>query len=126
MSATQAPTAGPTSLDSAKNVTHAQLHDHANHAQAPGSIVGTTAYQQYSTEMHAGMEKMMRDMHADSPSGDPDIDFLVMMIPHHMGAVEMSRLLLRDGRDSLVRDIAEKIIASQLAEIEAAHCPHNQ
>lgn len=60
----------------------------------------------------------MRDMHADPPSGDPDIDFLAMMIPHHWGAVEMARLVLRDGRDPLVREIAEKILAAQLTEME--------
>lgn len=76
------------------------------------------AYAQYSTDMHSGMTKMMRDMHADPPSGDPDIDFLVMMIPHHAGAVEMARLVLRAGRDPLVREIAEKILAAQVSEID--------
>jgi len=67
--------------------------------------------------MHEGMDKMMRDMHADPPSGDPDVDFLVMMIPHHAGAVEMARLVLRHGKDSIVREIAELILAAQVGEI---------
>jgi uncharacterized protein (DUF305 family) len=65
------------------------------------------------------MERMMQDMHADPPSGDPDLDFLAMMIPHHWGAVEMARLVLRDGRDPLVRQLAEGIMASQATEIDA-------
>jgi uncharacterized protein (DUF305 family) len=69
-------------------------------------------------EMHAGMETMMQDMHADPPSGNPDIDFLVMMVPHHWGAVEMARLVLRDGRDPLVREIAQSILAGQQTEMQ--------
>ena len=71
----------------------------------------------FEREMNAGMQKMMHDMHAPGYSGDPDIDFLAMMIPHHEGAVEMARLVLVHGRDPLVRRLAEEIIAGQQAEI---------
>lgn len=77
-----------------------------------------SAYRRFSEDMRDGMAKMMHDMHAATPSGSPDIDFLTMMIPHHEGAVEMARLVLRAGRDPLVRDIAEKIISGQVSEIE--------
>jgi uncharacterized protein (DUF305 family) len=96
-----------------------QAHHHPGTAQAAPIAGKTDAYARFSHEMHLGMERMMRDMHADPPSGDPDRDFLIMMIPHHAGAVEMARLVLRDGRDPLVRDIAEKIIAAQQSEIDA-------
>ena len=76
------------------------------------------AYARYTADMHSGMDRMMRDMHAEPPSGDPDIDFLAMMVPHHGGAVEMARLVLRAGRDPLVREIAEKILAAQMSEME--------
>ena len=76
-------------------------------------------YDVFSHEMHAGMDKMMRDMHAIGHSGNPDIDFLAMMIPHHEGAVDMARLLLIHGRDPLVRQLAEEIIAGQTTEIAA-------
>lgn len=69
--------------------------------------------------MHAGMAQMMRDMHSAEMTGDPDHDFLAMMIPHHAGAVEMARLQLIYGRDPLVRRLAEEIIASQQSEIAA-------
>ena len=75
--------------------------------------------EQFSVAMDAGMSKMMRDMHAPGYTGNPDVDFLAMMIPHHEGAVEMARLLLVHGRDPLTRRIAEDIIASQVVEIEA-------
>lgn len=61
---------------------------------------------------------MWAAMHRDPPTGDPDVDFLAMMIPHHWGAVEMARLVLFAGRDPLVRALAEEMIATQTAEIE--------
>ena len=76
-------------------------------------------YDEFSRGMQLGMEKMMHDMHAGGRSGNPDIDFLAMMIPHHAGAVEMARLVLLEGRDPLVRQLAEEIIASQSTEIAA-------
>jgi uncharacterized protein (DUF305 family) len=62
------------------------------------------------------MDKMHRDMMAPSPSGNADVDFLATMIPHHAGAVEMARLVLIYGKDPLVRQLAEEIIAGQQAE----------
>ena len=76
-------------------------------------------YDEFTHAMHAGMAKMMRDMHAAGPSNNPDVDFLAMMIPHHEGAVEMARLVLLHGRDPLVRRLAEDIIAGQTTEIVA-------
>lgn len=84
-----------------------------------GAIPAAPAgYDGFIKDMHTGMEKMMQDMHADPPSGNPDIDFLVMMVPHHWGAVEMARLVLRDGRDPLVREIAQSILAGQQTEMQ--------
>lgn len=70
-------------------------------------------------EMNAGMERMMRDMHAPGYTDNPDIDFLAMMIPHHEGAVEMARLVLIYGGDPPTRRLAEEIISGQQTEIEA-------
>ena len=69
--------------------------------------------------MAAAMDRMMRGMSAAGASGDPDRDFLAMMIPHHEGAVEMARLELVHGRDPLTRQLAEGIIAGQQVEIDA-------
>jgi uncharacterized protein (DUF305 family) len=90
-------------------------HDTAESQNAPRS----ESSQLFVHQMDAGMKKMMNDMHAAGHSGNPDIDFLAMMIPHHEGAVEMARLLLIHGKDPLTRRLAEEIIASQTAEITA-------
>jgi uncharacterized protein (DUF305 family) len=71
----------------------------------------------FAQAMHAAMTAMDRAMASAPMSGDPDQDFLAMMIPHHQGAVEMARLLLVHGRDPLVRQLADEIIAGQQAEI---------
>lgn len=73
----------------------------------------------FERRMDEDMDRMMRDMHARPYSGDRDVDFLTMMIPHHQGAIAMARLVLLHGDDPLTRSLAEEIIAAQTSEIEA-------
>jgi len=95
-------------------------HPHAPAAAPPGpAAASSTGFRRFVREMDAGMDRMMRDMHAPGYTGNADVDFLAMMIPHHEGAVEMARLVLVHGRDPLTRRLGEEIIASQTAEIAA-------
>ena len=73
----------------------------------------------FQREMDVSMARMMRDMHGPGYVGNADVDFLVMMIPHHAGAVDMARLVLVHGRDPATRQLAEEIIAGQTIEIES-------
>lgn len=98
---------------------------HAEHAHPPAARPASPgakfppSFQRFVREMDAGMARMMEDMHAPGYTGNADVDFLAMMIPHHEGAVEMARLVLVHGNDPLTRQLAEEIIASQTAEIAA-------
>lgn len=83
------------------------------------AVFADAGQDEFAHAMHQGMTRMMADMERAGMSGDPDRDFLAMMIPHHAGAVEMARLELIHGRDPLTRRLAEDIIASQTAEIAA-------
>lgn len=74
---------------------------------------------EFARAIASGMDKMHRDMMAPLPTGNADVDFLATMIPHHAGAVEMARLVLIHGKDPLVRQLAEEIIAGQQAETAA-------
>jgi uncharacterized protein (DUF305 family) len=95
------------------------MTDHSAHHGASGHAAPPVvpARSRFEADMTAGMGRMMDDMHSPGFSGNPDRDFLAMMIPHHEGAVDMARLVLIHGRDPLVRQLAEEIIASQTVEI---------
>jgi hypothetical protein len=84
-----------------------------------GHAVASEVASDFQREMDEGMGAMMRAMHAPGYSGDPDADFLAMMVPHHLGAVDMARLVLQHGRDPVTRQLAEEIIAGQTVEIES-------
>ena len=62
-------------------------------------------------------QKMMTAMQGMQPSGDPDRDFALMMIPHHQGAIDMAKVELEHGMDPGLKAMAEKIIADQEREI---------
>jgi hypothetical protein len=70
----------------------------------------------FIAENAAAMDKMMADMNV-KPTGDADRDFVAMMIPHHQGAIEMARSLLRYGHNEQLRRLAQEIIVTQQQEI---------
>ena len=79
--------------------------DHA-HGAAEGAAA---AYAAANAAMHEAM--------AIEYSGDPDVDFARAMIPHHQGAIDMAEVLLANGKDPTLRQLAEEIISAQEQEI---------
>jgi uncharacterized protein (DUF305 family) len=71
-----------------------------------------------SEEHDQMMKKMMDDMSAVKMSGDFDVDFANMMIPHHQSAVDMAQSYLPKGKDEKIKTMAQNIIDSQKKEIE--------
>lgn len=56
------------------------------------------------------MARMMAAMHA-APSGDVDRDFVMMMVPHHQGAIDMAMALLRHGRNERLKRLALRFVS---------------
>jgi len=93
---------------------------HAHHQGASNTT--SAAFSEEATaflaENDAAMESMMAAMHV-APTGDVDRDFIAMMIPHHQGAIDMARAVLRSSRNTAVRRLAQEIIVTQQDEIRA-------
>lgn len=92
----------------------------AGPAFADGSMPGMTmppsspgaANQGYADAMNRMMAAMNRPT-----TGDPDVDFIAGMIPHHQGAVDAAKVELQYGTDPDARAFAQKVIDAQEAEI---------
>jgi uncharacterized protein (DUF305 family) len=77
----------------------------ANHA--------TSAEEAFKEANNTMMHDMMKPM-----TGDPDKDFVMMMLPHHQGAIDMAKVELKYGTDQTLRALAEAIIEAQEKEIK--------
>jgi len=84
---------------------------------------GTPPYTYDSVKKMGSVQGFMaahHKMHADMQftyTGDADIDFAQGMIPHHQGAVDMAKVILKHGENPAIRELASGIINSQNREI---------
>lgn len=92
-------------------------HQHASAAQ-PTSGKFSPEAEAFLAENGEAMSRMMEAMHVP-PTGDVDKDFVTMMIPHHQGAIDMARAVLRSSRNEVLRRLAHEIIITQADEIRA-------
>lgn len=71
----------------------------------------------FDAEMMGAMTRMSTAMTRAPMTGDPDRDFIAMMVPHHAGAIEMATLELEHGHDARLRRLAQEIVVTQQSEI---------
>jgi uncharacterized protein (DUF305 family) len=64
----------------------------------------------------ASMQTMMKGMNV-KPTGNPDKDFVLMMMPHHQGAIDMAKVELQYGTDPELHQLATDIVTAQEKEI---------
>ena len=88
-------------------------HAGAGHAGAAAADLdmsaSSIAFRAVNEAMHHGMDIAM--------TGDADVDFVRGMIAHHVGAVDMARIVQLFGSDPEIAALAEEIIEAQEAEI---------
>jgi hypothetical protein len=70
------------------------------------------------SELIASMDKMHMAMGAVARSGNSDVDFVRLMLPHHQAAIDMAKTQLLYGKDPQMRRLAQEIITDQQLEIE--------
>jgi len=93
------------------------LADSTKRADGPaGASSPATTSTAATGSLTGAMAKMMQQMNANKPIGNTDHDFSHLMIAHHQGAIDMSEIELRDGKDATLKAMAGKIIADQKKE----------
>jgi uncharacterized protein (DUF305 family) len=70
------------------------------------------------SELVGSMHVMHAAMTSVQPTGDNDVDFVRLMLPHHQAAIDMAKTQLAYGGDPQMRRLAQEIITDQQSEIE--------
>ena len=73
----------------------------------------------YADDVGPAYTKSMEKMDADMKKGvdsDPTKAWAKMMVAHHQGAIEMSQTVLKETKDPMIREMAEKAIKDQTKE----------
>jgi hypothetical protein len=85
-------------------------HPHGRHGAAATASTAEAAYR-------AAMDRMHGPMMQGIVNADPDRAFVLGMIPHHQGAIDMAEIVLKFGKDTRTQHLAREIIAAQRREI---------
>jgi hypothetical protein len=103
---------GDTGTASAERLTHTPNpeHPHGLHNAAAGATTAEAAY-------GAAMDRMHGPMMQGIANADPDAAFVLGMIPHHQGAIDMAEIVLKFGKDPRNQHFAREIINTQTREI---------
>lgn len=82
-----------------------------NQGMSGSSTIGTNSMSgMQSGDVKAVMQKVHSELMQAQLSGDPQKDFAHLMIQHHQGAIDMSNLVIQNGKNDDVKRIAQKIV----------------
>ena len=96
-------------------VAHAQTKDPMPAMQ--GSMAASSAMASGGMDMKSMMKDMGGKMNSMPMSGNPDLDFAMMMRIHHQGAIDMANAELSNGKDPQMKKMAKSIVSAQKKEI---------
>ena len=82
-----------------------------------GGMAASSAITSGAMDMKTMMKDMSGKMSSMSMSGNPDVDFAMMMRMHHQGAIDMANAELSGGKDPQMKKMARDIISAQKKEI---------
>src|SRR5207247_8590101 len=104
------------------------MQAHQHEAQSAASTMGwspaptakfvASSEKTFNQLMSDAMGVMHTGMHTAPQTGDPDHDFVTMMIPHHQGAIDMAKARLLYGKDPQLGRLAQEFITEQPSEIQ--------
>ena len=87
-------------------------------SQAPPKVDDRATPDTDWSDLNAAMERMHTATASVERSGNSDMDFARLMLPHHQAAIDMARAQLLYGTDPQMRRLAQEIITDQQSEIE--------
>lgn len=92
-------------------------HTHQAQAVSTHAVFIASTAKPFEALMHDAMAVMNDGMTRAPMNGDPEHDFVSMMLPHHQGAIDMARAVLLHTHDAGLRNLALGIIAEQQNEV---------
>ncbi len=96
----------------------ALAQDHTSHKVMNHDAMAMPAGDQgASSKAFAAANAKMHKQMSIKFTGNADNDFVLGMIAHHQGAIDMAKVELEYGKDAEIRKLAESIIAAQESEI---------
>ncbi|WP_162910490.1 DUF305 domain-containing protein [Hymenobacter oligotrophus] len=87
-------------------------------APTSGKSTLNPAVVEASASLTVALNRDAQRLSAVRATGNADHDFAAMMAEHAVGAVDLARLHLRDGKSPELRSLAERIVAERPAQAE--------
>lgn len=106
---------GDTSAAGVEKMTHTPNYEYPHGTRGSHGTAETP--QTAAAAYRAAMDRMHGPMMQGMAHADPDSAFVLGMIPHHQGAIDMAEIVLRFGKDHHNHELGRQIIAAQQREI---------